>query len=60
MPSGVYERKPKDPAKVKARRVNGAGGSYEALLTQLRVERERLVDKVTALGTAIEALEALA
>lgn len=58
MPKGVYERKPKaaDEKKRKPKGANGVGH----LLDKLRAERDAAIDKVTALGTAIEALEALA
>jgi len=60
MPSGVYERKPKNPdaprpKRGRPRKMNGTA----ALLAQLRAEREKAVDLATALGTAIDALEAL-
>ena len=61
MPRGVYKRKKKPGAP--AKRSGGGEGStapfYQDLLTRMRVKRESLVDEVTALGTAIDALEAL-
>lgn len=71
MPRGVYERKPRSATAAQAApKPNGTGkrrgrppkaanGSYAALLASLRAERERLVDKVAAIGTTIEALEGI-
>jgi hypothetical protein len=68
MPRGVYERKPKNPAtaagkptkKRKGRHPgHPAATSYADLLAGMRSRREKLTDEVAALGTAIEALEAL-
>lgn len=62
MPRGVYERKKKKlvfedaPRRGRQPKANG----YGELLDKLRAERDKAIDRVTALGTAIEALEALA
>lgn len=45
--------------KRRGRPPKAANGSYSTLLASLRTERDRLIDKVTALGTAIDALEAI-
>ena len=50
---------PASPAKKRGRPPGKpAGGGLEGLLAQLRAEREKLMDRVTAIGTAIDALEA--
>lgn len=65
MPRGVYERKPRNPnapAKPRGRppvKANGAGNGLPHLLAQMRSEKTKAEDRVVALGTAIEALEAL-
>ena len=51
--------KPNGTGKRRGRPPKAQNGSYEALLASMRAEREKLIDKVAALGTAIEALEAL-
>jgi hypothetical protein len=56
MPRGVYERKKKG-AQATARK--GGGDSYADLIQRLRAEKTRAEDRVVALGTAIEALEAM-
>jgi hypothetical protein len=60
MPRGVYPRKKKadSPAKA-ARTTKGADKSFAKLLATMRAERTKYEDRVVALGTAIEALEAL-
>jgi len=57
MPRGVYERKPKDASAPKKKRKDGNG--YGELLAKMRHEKTLAEDRVVALGTAIEALEAL-
>lgn len=65
MPRGVYERKPKSPEATAKRRgrppahANGSGNGLPALMAQLRAQKAKAEDQVVALGTAIEALEAL-
>lgn len=57
MPRGVYPRKKKAGNDQPKRPRKPAG--VPKLLEQLRAERTHYEDKVVALGTAIEALEAL-
>lgn len=57
MPRGVYPRKKKTVGKGGGER--SAEPFYQDLLVRMRARRELLVDEVTALGTAIDALEVL-
>jgi len=57
MPRGVYDRKAKGRAAAKVRK--GVGDGFADLLKKLRAEKTKSEDRVVALGTAIEALEAL-
>jgi hypothetical protein len=60
MPRGVYPRKKKSDAGTPAqpgrrKAVDGAAAALE----QLRAERVKLENRIVAIGTAIDALEAL-
>lgn len=60
MPRGVYERKPKGQAVARSKKRRGGGDDNVIdLLNKLREQRTRAEDRVVAIGTAIEALEAL-
>ena len=60
MPRGVYPRKKKsgdDLAPTRRRRI--AGDGLLAALEQLRAERIKCENRIVAIGTAIDSLEAL-
>lgn len=60
MPRGVYERRPRadSPPRKGRARLNGGDG-FAKLLQAMRAEKTRAEDRVVALGTAIEAIEAI-
>jgi len=59
MPRGVYPRKPKKDAQNKSTAAKRGGDPVIRVLDELRTQRTRAEDRVVAIGTAIEALEAL-
>ena len=61
MPRGVYPRKKKvtPPSEQRHARKGKGSAGVQQCLEQLRLERIRAEDRVVALGTAIDAIEAL-
>jgi hypothetical protein len=59
MPRGVYERKQKGGASRKKVKRRWAGDGFADMVATMRAQKIKAEDRVVALGTAIEALEAL-